>query len=104
MNKYGEVTLCRKVSERDSINQEIGTITEERTIQCEIEGIERGEWLTAQQGGYQAKIMAKVFTASYNGESLARYNGKMLCIYRTYEVGDKTELYLGERIGELNVI
>lgn len=101
MNKYGEVTLLEKTFSRDSIGQVIGEVENRRTIQCTIGSIGRNEWSTARQGGYEAEVIATVFSASYNGESAALYNGKTYEIYRTYQVGDSTELYLGTRIGDL---
>ena len=101
MNKWGQVTLCRKTAQQDCIGQAIDEAIEERTIQCEVDSIGRGEWITAQQGGYESEVMVKVFSASYNGESIASYNGKTYEVYRTFQVGDKTELYLGTRIGDI---
>lgn len=101
MNKYGEITLCKKGFLQDCIGQAIDESVEERTIQCTVDSIGRGEWVTAQQGGYQAEIMVMVFSASYNGETLAQYAGKTYEIYRTFQTGDQTELYLGTRIGDI---
>ena len=101
MNKYGEITLCKKGFLQDCIGQAIDEAVEERTIQCEVDSIGRGEWITAQQGGFQSEIMVRVFSVSYNGESLAQYCGKTYEIYRTFQSGDMTELYLGTRIGDL---
>lgn len=101
MNKYGEVKLCAKSTTQDSIGQAIDGQYTESLIECVVESIGRGEWITAQQGGYQAEIMLKVFSASYNGESIAKYNGKTYEVYRTFQNGDMTELYLGTRIGDL---
>lgn len=101
MNRYGEITLCRKDARQDCIGQAIDEAIEERTIQCVVDTIGRSEWITAQQGGYESEIMVKVFSASYNGESIAAYNGKTYEVYRTYQSGDMTELYLGTRIGDI---
>ena len=101
MNKYGEITLCVKRAVQDCIGQAIDETLETRTIQCKVDSIGRGEWVTAQQGGYEAEIMVKVFSASYQGESLAQYNGKTYEVYRTFQSGDETELYLGTRIGDI---
>ena len=102
MNKYGEVTLITETFVDDSIGQKIPGTTSERTIQCKVGSIGRSEWLTAHQGGYEAGAMLSVFSASYFGEKKARFDGKVLDIYRTHQVGDDTELYLGERIGDLS--
>lgn len=101
MNKYGEITLCKKTALQDCIGQAVDSAVEERTIQCEVDSIGRSEWLTAQQGGYMSEIMVKVFSASYQGESIVQYNGKTYEVYRTFQAGDITELYLGTRIGDL---
>lgn len=101
MNKYGEITLCRKGFLQDCIGQAIDESVEERKIQCTVESIGRREWSTAQQGGYQAEAMVKVFSASYQGESICQYCGKTYEIYRTFQSGDQTELYLGTRIGDI---
>lgn len=101
MNEFGEITLCKKGFLQDCIGQAIDEAVEERTIQCEVDSIGRGEWITAQQGGFQSEIMVRVFSASYNGESLAQYCGKTYEIYRTFQSGDQTELYLGTRIGDI---
>lgn len=101
MNEFGEITLCKKDFLQDCIGQAIDEAVEERTIQCEVDSIGRGEWITAQQGGFQSEIMVRVFSASYNGESLAQYCGKTYEIYRTFQSGDQTELYLGTRIGDI---
>ena len=98
MNKYGQVTLCKKTALQDCIGQAVDSAVEESTIQCKVESVGRSEWLTAQQGGYLSEVMVKVFSASYNGESLAQYAGKT---YRTFQDGDETELYLGTRIGDI---
>ena len=101
MNKYGEITLCKKGFLQDCIGQAIDEAVEERTIQCTVDSIGRSEWSTAQQGGYEAEALVKVFSASYQGESIAQYNGKTYEIYRTFQDGDQTELYLGTRIGDI---
>ena len=103
MNEFGEITLCKKTSRQDCIGQAIDEALETRTIQCTVGSIERNEWSTAQQGGYEAEAMVKVFAASYKGESIAQYGGKTLEVYRTFKAGDEDEieLYLGTRIGDI---
>lgn len=101
MNKYGEVKLISQTKGNDSIGQETETAVSNQTIECTVGSITRGEWITARQGGYEADVMLSVFSASYNGESRAEYNGKTYDIYRIYQDGDHTELYLGTRVGDL---
>ena len=56
----------------------------------------------AQQASLSPAAVLHVFFADYNGEKTAEFEGKRYEIYRTYNAGDYTELYLGERVGELN--
>lgn len=100
MNKYGEVTLCTKSKTLDSIGQEIVSATVTQTIQCTVKSIGRSEFISARQIGYDPEVETDVFSASYNGEPLAEYNGTIYHIYRTYQSGDTTELYLGKKIGD----
>lgn len=102
MNKYGEVTLCVMQKTHDSIGQEITEAVATQTIQCKNVSIGRSELITARQIGYNPEVRADIFSASYNEEPIAQYNGKQYDIYRTYQQGDNTELYLGTRIGELD--
>ncbi len=102
MNKYGEITLCTRTKAHDMIGQEIVSASDVQTIQCTTKSITRSEMITARQIGYDPEVEADVFSASYNDEPLAKYNGKLYEIYRTYQAGDRTELYLGIRIGDLD--
>ena len=100
VNKYGEVTLCVQSKTLDSIGQEIVSASATQTIQCTVKSIGRSEFISARQIGYNPEIETDVFSASYSGEPLAIYNGKQYHIYRTYQSGDTTELYLGTKIGD----
>ena len=102
MNKYGEITLLSRSYTTDEIGQEVYSADTSSTIQCKIKSIGRNEWATAMQTGFEAAIEADVFSASYNGERFATYNGSTYEIYRTYQDGDTTELYLGIRVGEIS--
>ena len=102
MDRYGEITLIGRSYEKDAIGQFIPAADVERTIECKINSVGRSEWMTAHQGGYEAQYMMDVFSASYNGEKKARYKGKTYDIYRTYQRGDSTELYLGDKVGDLD--
>ena len=61
MNKYGEITLCKKGFLQDCIGQAIDEAVEERTIQCTVDSIGRSEWSTAQQrqglGGQRPRLL-----------------------------------------------
>lgn len=102
MNEFGEITLCTRQKSYDAIGQEISEAVATQTIQCTINSIGRSELITARQIGYDPEVEADVFSASYNGEPLAQYNEKTYEIYRTFQRGDRTELYLGIRIGDIS--
>lgn len=102
MNRYGEVTLTARTYTKDSIGQKVVSAETQKTIQAVVKSIGRNELATAMQSGFEAAIIADVFSASYSGEPIASYNGKTYEIYRTYQSGDRTELYLGTRVGEIN--
>lgn len=102
MDKYGEITLIGKTYEKDEIGQFVPASEAEKTIECKIDSVGRSEWLTAHQGGYEAQFVMDVFSASYNGEKKVRYKGKTYDIYRTYQRGDRTELYIGDKVGDLD--
>lgn len=97
--EYGEVKLIQKAYAQDCIGQPIDLDQDARLIPCKIGNVTRSEWNSAHQGGYEAEIMLKVFSGSYNGEKSAIWHGVRYEIYRTYRVGDETELYLGNKAG-----
>lgn len=101
MKEYGEITLVSKTYEQDCIGQPVEREKERRTIPCSIESVGRNEWITAMQGGFQADILCKIFTASYQNETEAILHNARYTIYRTYRVGDQTELYLATRVSDL---
>ena len=89
ITEYGEITLISKKNRQDCIGQPISSDDDERTIPCTIENVGRNEWNIAFQGGYEAEILCKIFTASYMGEKQAILHGTRYEIYRTYRTGDR---------------
>lgn len=100
MSEYGEITLVPESYELDAIGQPISAAGAGRTIPCRISSAGRNEWSAAAQGGYNAEYLIEIFTASYQREKIAIIDGQQYTIYRTYQVGDTTELYLGTRVGD----
>lgn len=100
--EHGEVTLISTTYTQDDIGQPIETETE-RTIMCEIHSIGRSEWIAAEQRDMESAIMLRVFSAEYHGEKIAEFCGKRYEVYRTYKIGESTEIYIGTRVGDLNV-
>ena len=64
-----------------------------------IKSIGMNEKSAASQISFHAEYKAEVFRFDYEGQKFVEFNGKRLEIYRTYESGDRVELYLGERSG-----
>lgn len=87
---------------RDEIGQ-ISTGEEQRQeIFCIAKSITQSEWDVARQNDFQAEWKLEVFSADYAGQRIAVFREQRYVIYRTFCNGEKTELYLGLRIGELD--
>lgn len=69
---------------------------------CEMESVTRSEWSTAQQAGFDADYRVTLFYLDYSGQRTAIFHGKRYAIYRTYRDGERVELYLGTRVGEVD--
>lgn len=101
MDKVTTVTLIAETETLDELRQPIMTESS-RTVYCTELNLTRSEWSAASQRSIRADHVLKVSSFDYNGESLAEFNGKRLEIYRIYGIGDYIELYLGEKVGDLN--
>lgn len=99
MTEYAEITLIQKSHAQDCIGQPVGKDEETKVVPFAVGSVNRNEWSTAMQGGYEAEIMGTVFTASYSGEKQAIFHGIRYEIYRSFRNGDRTELYLGTQVG-----
>ena len=101
MDRVSTVNLIGQSHARDAIGQDTVQETVSSRI-CTVLSVSRTEWAAAQQASLSPAAVLHVFFADYNGEKIAEFEGKRYEIYRTYNAGDYTELYLGERVGELN--
>lgn len=101
MTQVDKITLISQSLTHDSIGQQIPQETG-NTVICTVSSITRNEWITANQKSLSAAYLCKVFFRDYAAETIAEFRGKRYEIYRTYQAGDKVELYLGERVGELS--
>lgn len=99
MTEYAEITLIQKSYTQDCTGQPVSKYEETKVIPFAVGSVNRNEWSTAMNGGFQAEIMGTVFTASYNGEKQAIFHGIRYEIYRSFRNGDTTELYLGTQVG-----
>ena len=101
MTQVDKITLISKAYAKDDIGQQVEQETG-NTVICTVSSISRSEWITAQQKSLSPAYVCKVFFRDYDAETVAGFRGKRYDIYRTYQSGDYVELYLAERIGELN--
>lgn len=101
MDRVSTVGLISQTHSRDAIGQDTVQETVNSRI-CTVLSVSRTEWAAAQQKSLSPAGVLRVFFADYNGEKTADFEGRRYEIYRTYNAGDYTELYLGERVGELH--
>lgn len=85
------ITLIHEVDE---------STTEETEVFASVESAGQNEFFKAAQTGMEAQYKISVRISDYDGETLAKINGKTLNIYRTFLRRDgKIELYLGRKVG-----
>lgn len=101
MDRISKVALISHTSTHDDIGQEIQQETR-NTVYCTVLSITRTEWAAAHQRSLSPAVCLKVFSLDYQRETAAEFEGKRYDIYRTFGIGDYIELYLGERVGEIN--
>lgn len=66
---------------------------------CSLRSVTMTEWTQASQLGLSAQYQAVMWSHEYNGEEYADIGNKRYHIYRTYDTGDRIELYLEEMVG-----
>lgn len=101
MKRVVTLDLIAQTETLDAIRQPTMTETK-RTVYGTILDVTRAEWAAAQQSSISPAYRILVFFKDYESEEIAEYGGKRYVIYRTYGAGDYIELYLGERVGEIN--
>lgn len=93
------ITLVSTSYTIDAIGQTVATQTNQDR-EGRIGSVSASEVERAGQAGFKADYEAVIWSAEYNGEETAIYNGKSYQIYRQYMRSDgRTELYLGQRAG-----
>lgn len=101
----GEIDYVNLISSdvvRDDIGQIVETDSSQDKVLCMVQSVTRTEWNTSHQNNYQAEWMLDVATADYSGQRIAVFRGTRYMIYRTFCKGERTELYLGLRVGEIS--
>ena len=65
------------------------------------ESVFAAEFFNAGKLGIKPSCMVKIYSDEYNGEKYCSVDGgARMSIYRTYDIGEKIELYCTERTGE----
>lgn len=100
------ITLIKEtVTGHDQHGNEIIETTE-RELMCQIYGITRQEFYSAAVADLHPEITARLADfMDYEGESLARYNGVLYSVIRTYrDRGSVGRRYNSSILGDLNSI
>lgn len=99
--RTGTIALISESTTEDEIGQQIKT---ETTL--DLPCIEYETTQDERADAYQIDLMLahrlRIFRAEYSGERRVMYAGKRYRIGSVRYVGDCVDLYLGERIGDLN--
>lgn len=96
-------SVCKLIGEtytQDSLKNVERTKTY-REIICEVKSTYASEWHNAKRDGLAPSFTLETALANYQGEELVEYKGKEYAIYRTYERGDRIELYCQKVGGQL---
>lgn len=101
MNNQTTIDLITIETTTDELNQVVESLRTTATSFCEIASINQSEFYSAGRMGFQPELKIVMYDFEYNNEKIARVNGKLYSIYRTYFVpgADRVELYLTERGG-----
>ncbi len=99
MDNTIKITLFGRTYGRDRYGQMVSQETS-RTIWGRKSPVTRAEWGEAGRQGVNPSFQVKVRTQEYRGEPAAEVGGLRYGIYRTYENGEETELYLEKKVGE----
>ena len=82
----------------DEIGQVVLYETKTEVI-ADMQSVSLTEWTNASQLGLQAEYRAIIWANEYNKQEYADIEGRRYRIYRTYETGDRVELYLERMVG-----
>ena len=96
MNFNDVITLINVTLTLDDINQEIEEITE-NVVFANRNSIAQNEFFQAGRDGIKSAFRFDINTLDYNNETKIVYNDETYYVYRVYEKGDYTELYVEVR-------
>lgn len=98
-----DVTVTLYAEDSFEIDQDGNEIAAESatTVFGTEESVFSAEYFNAGKLGIKPSCMVKVNSDEYAGQKYLSVNdGRRLSIYRTYDLGEKIELYCTERTGE----
>lgn len=93
------ITLIKQTYKTDSIGQQVPDKLVRTEVFATEASVNRSEWFAAQNAGMSCEYVFQTPSVNYSGEKLAEFEGRRYQIYRAYNRGDITELYLGQRGG-----
>lgn len=95
-----EITLIKTVADnaKNANGFALPDTEQSRSVFCNVLSVGQGEFYKAAQVGVAIKKQVEVYTADYEGETLAELAGKRYEIKRTFspDNGEFTELYLSD--------
>ena len=97
-DKERVIQLASTTVNNDTIGQPVQTETTTDVI-ADLRSVTLTEWTNARQLGLSASYQAVVWSNEYSGQEYVYVSSKKYHVYRTYETGDKIELYLEEMVG-----
>lgn len=92
------ITLVTETVDYDSIGQPVPVETY-REVFAKLRSVSLTEWTMAGQLGNSASIQAVIWSFEYRGEEVVLVGDRRYHVYRTYDTGDRMELYLEEMVG-----
>ena len=100
-NSVYPIDLIEIVTEKDDLNQVVEKTRTTKTVYGEVSSVSQTEFFSGGRIGLTPSMKATIYGFEYNEEPIAKVDGKLYSIYRTYYVNgsDKLELYLEERGG-----
>lgn len=101
MDRERVISLISITTTSDTIGQQIATETS-TDVFAKLRSVSMSEWSQASQLGLSASYQAVMWSEEYSGEEYVDIDSKRYHVYRTYDTGDRMELYLEEMVGHGN--
>ena len=90
--------LIAVVNQKDEYGVNRPTETRKKVF-CGVDSVTSSEWFEGGRMGLNPEKRATIFFADWSGEEIVELDGVRYTVYRTYENGDKLELYLERKKG-----